>query len=92
MVRLRPVKVTFLDGKSEDLFVDFSIMIYDLLDELRLIRDFADDTALYMIPKAGAPIWLESQQTLRDRVVPDNATLSLKTRVCEFSQKFLIFF
>ena len=88
MARLRPVKLQYLDGKTEELYIDFSMMIYDLLDELRSMKVFPEDTALYMIPKAGPHIWLESHQNLRDRIVPDNATLCLKQRVSEFSVKF----
>lgn len=97
VLRPRPVKLVFLDGSSESTRLDFSQLVLDLIDEIRANFGEAkvpehcvliykenektgtnkDCTFLTMTKE----LTIESNQTLRDKNIPDNATLQVKAKV-----------
>ena len=55
--KLRPIKFQFLDGVTMEIYVDFTLIIYDLLDEIRTcIKQFPEDVTLYWQMKGGGGI------------------------------------
>lgn len=99
----RPIRVLFPDGTTEQLFFDFALLVYDLVEELNNeVKEVPQDCVLYHRCAKGdgrseeieearrrtrwtyqnfagfVDILLEYHDTLRDRNLPDFATLVFK--------------
>jgi hypothetical protein len=78
----RPVQLKHLDGTIEELYIDFSQIIFDILDELRSNqqRGVPLNCSLYAHTPTG-DVLLESHLSLRECNVKEKDLLVLMARV-----------
>jgi hypothetical protein len=53
MLKPKSVRVLYPDNTSESLFMDYSVLVYDILDEIKARKPLPADIALYMNCKDG---------------------------------------